>query len=176
MEPTTPISKPSPASPTDYDAVRPTINLRSVTRAFIGDDAEILKEDDENAAGAGNVTLTANATSLANADVDYVGISAFLSVGVSSVEANVGHDVLEPSDSRSDDGNAAGLRLCCDEPERLAARRDHHHVGSPVELCELVVRNGFMEVDDTCEIRLRGTCDETLHLCLATRSRGASDH
>lgn len=83
---------PSPASPTDYGAARPTVNLRSVTRAYIGNGAKIVDENDDNQTGAGNVTLTATASSTSNADIGYLGINGIADVLISSVIAETGHD------------------------------------------------------------------------------------
>ena len=83
---------------------------------------------------------------------------------------SIGDDVLEPTHAGRDDRHAARLRLGCDQPKRLAAGRDHHHVGSPVELRELGVRHGLMEVDDTCEIGFGCPCDQTVDFRLTARA------
>jgi hypothetical protein len=82
----------SPANPQVYNAVRPTLTTRSVTRAFIDNGAKIVNRGNSQLDGANNVTLTATATTTANADIDYLGIGGLLSAAVSKVEANVGHD------------------------------------------------------------------------------------
>ena len=75
-----------------YGAPRPTMTTRSVTRAFIGNGARIVDEDDITQTGANNVTLTATATSTTNADVGYFGINGIADVLVSTVRAETGHD------------------------------------------------------------------------------------
>ena len=72
-----------PADPEDYDAVRPTAGTRAVTRSYIDHSAQVHAHD---------VDLDADSTTLADADVSFVGISAFFDLSVSTVEANVGHD------------------------------------------------------------------------------------
>ena len=64
--------------------VRKTRATRAVTAAFLDHDSDT---------EAGNVDLNATANSVGNADIQYLGISAFFGLNLSSVEAIVGHDV-----------------------------------------------------------------------------------
>jgi hypothetical protein len=79
-------SAPSTGNDKDWtiNPVRKTTATRAVTAAYL---------DDSSDTEAGNVDLNATATSVGNADIEYLGISAFFGLNLSSVEAIVGHDV-----------------------------------------------------------------------------------
>ncbi|MDX2378988.1 MAG: hypothetical protein QNM02_04430, partial [Acidimicrobiia bacterium] len=71
-----------PSNPQDYTAARPTMGTRAVTRAYVGDGASVI---------AGNVTLDADAISLATATTEFIGIS-FIGVKIADTLATAAHD------------------------------------------------------------------------------------
>ena len=73
---------PATFTPGGY-APRASINVRSVTRAFIGDDVTVV---------AGTTHLDADSDAQTNATIKHAGIAGFVSVGVAEVKAITNHD------------------------------------------------------------------------------------
>ena len=93
----------------DYKNGRPTVAVRSVTRAYIGDDASV---------DARNVTLDADSDALAEATTKYAGISGFVGVKVAETLANTNHDTEAWIGNRAAITLSGALSLSADDKLR----------------------------------------------------------